>query len=112
MSNRRHSPRRLRTPFIEQWPQRQSDGSAQRPDEPVIGEVILGGMRMPLPRFGGILPASDSRGETESMNLLVGQCVVLVREIKRAEEIIDEIVQETAHILTARLELFGGASSQ
>jgi nitronate monooxygenase len=50
-----HAPHRtLRTPFVEQWLADEARGSEQRPDEPIIGEVTLGGTRMPLPRFGGI----------------------------------------------------------
>ena len=91
--------RTLRTPFVERWLPQEVRGSEQRPDEPVVGEVTFGGMRMPLPRFGGIPPASDAKGEIESMDFLAGQCVGLVREIKPAAEIIREIVQEAARIL-------------
>ena len=97
--------RTLRTPFVEQWLPQEMRGSEQRPDEPVVGEVTLGGTRMPLPRFGGIPPASDAKGEIESMDFLAGQCVGLVREIKPAAEIIREIVQEAARVLKQKAAL-------
>jgi NAD(P)H-dependent flavin oxidoreductase YrpB (nitropropane dioxygenase family) len=97
--------RTLRTPFVEQWLPQEMRGSEQRPDEPVVGEVTFGGMRMPLPRFGGIPPASDAKGEIESMDFLAGQCVGLVREIKPAGEIIREIAQEAASILKQKAAL-------
>ena len=98
-----HAPHRtLRTPFVEQWLADEARGSEQRPDEPIIGEVTLGGARMPLPRFGGIPPARDASGEIESMDFLAGQCVGLVQEIKPAAEIVREVVRQAAQILADR----------
>jgi len=95
--------RTLRTPFVEEWLPEEQRGSEQRPDEPVIGEVTLGGARMPLRRFGGIPPARDATGEIDSMDFLAGQCVGLVREIKPAGEIVREVVEEAARVLKGRL---------
>ena len=86
-------------PFVEKWLEDEKRGSEQRPDEPLIGEVTFGGMRTPLPRFGGIPPAKDATGEIDSMDFLVGQCVGLLNEIKSAAEIVREIVQRAGHIL-------------
>ena len=94
--------RTLRTPFVEQWLPEEQRGSEERPDEPVIGEVTLGGSRMPLRRFGGIPPARDATGQIESMDFLAGQCVGLVREIKPAAEIVRELVQGAALVLRER----------
>jgi len=94
--------RTLRTPFVEQWLADEKRGSEQRPEEPLIGEVTMGGTRMPLPRFGGIPPAWDATGEIESMDLLAGQSAGLVREIKPAAETLREIVQQAERILTER----------
>jgi NAD(P)H-dependent flavin oxidoreductase YrpB (nitropropane dioxygenase family) len=84
--------RTLRTPFVEHWLSDEKRGSEQRPDEPIIGEVTLGGIRMPLPRFGGLPPSRDTTGDIESMDFLAGQCVGLVRDIKPAGEIVREMV--------------------
>ncbi|HZO55967.1 MAG TPA: nitronate monooxygenase, partial [Bryobacteraceae bacterium] len=94
--------RTLRTPFVERWLAEEKRGSEQRPDEPIIGEVTLGGMRMPLPRFGGIPPARDATGDIESMDFLAGQSVGMVREIKPAAEIIRDIVEQAARVLKER----------
>jgi len=94
--------RTLRTPFVEQWLQDETRGSEQRADEPIVGEISLGGMRMPLPRFGGIPPARDATGEIESMDFLAGQCVGLVRAIKPAAEIIREVAQQATQIIADR----------
>jgi NAD(P)H-dependent flavin oxidoreductase YrpB (nitropropane dioxygenase family) len=92
----------LRTRFVERWLPDEKRGSEERPDEPVVGEVTLGGVRLPLPRFGGIPPARDATGEIESMDLLAGQCCGLVRDVKPAAEIIREMVDEAARILLER----------
>ena len=94
--------RTLRTPFVEKWLEDEKRGSEQRPDEPLIGEVTFGGIRTPLPRFGGIPPARDATGEIESMDFLAGQCVGLLNEIKSAAEIVREIVQQAGQVLAER----------
>lgn len=99
--------RTLRTPFVERWLPEEQRGSEERPDEPVIGEITLGGARMPLSRFGGIPPARDATGEIDSMDFLAGQCVGLVREIKPAAEIVREIVEDAAQVLKRRVEQVG-----
>jgi len=95
--------RTLRTTFVEQWLSNEKRGSEQRADEPIIGEVTLGGNRVPLRRFGGIPPASDAVGDVESMDFLAGQAVGLVQEIKPAGEIIREVAAQAEHTLTTRL---------
>jgi NAD(P)H-dependent flavin oxidoreductase YrpB (nitropropane dioxygenase family) len=91
--------RTLCTDFIRQWLPQEQRGSEQRSDERTIGEITLGGMRMPLPRFGGIPPARDATGELESMDFLAGQSVGLVHAIKPAADIVREVVQDAATIL-------------
>ena len=91
--------RTLRTDFVRQWLPQEQRGSEQRGDEPIIGEITLGGMRMPLPRFGGIPPARDATGDLESMDFLAGQSVGLVHGIKPAADIVREVVQGAATIL-------------
>ena len=95
--------RTLRTPFVERWLPEEKRGSEQRADEPIIGEVTLGG-RIPLPRFGGIPPARDATGDIDSMDFLAGQCSGLVREVKPAAVIVREIVEEAVRILTERVQ--------
>jgi nitronate monooxygenase len=91
--------RTLRTPFVEQWLPEEHRGSEQRPDEPIIGEATLGGMRVPMPRFCGFPPARDTTGDFDSMDYLAGQSVGLVRQIKPAGEIIHEIIEQASSII-------------
>jgi len=95
--------RTLRTPFVERWLPEEKRGSEQRSDEPIIGEISLGGVRTPLARFGGIPPARDATGDVESMDFLAGQSVGLVQEIKPAAEIVREVVEQAARVLAERV---------
>lgn len=97
--------RTLRTRFVEDWLSQEARGSEHRGDEPVIGQVNLGGVMRPVPRFGGVPPASDTSGEIESMALLCGQSVGLVHEIKPAAEIVRGIVSDANRILRDRAAL-------
>lgn len=55
-------------------------------------------------RFMGLPPSNNATGEIESMALLAGQCVGLVREIKPAAEIIREIVEGARSLVEQRLK--------
>ena len=59
-------------------------GQESRADEPVIGHTVIADQQMPLQRFMGFPPNVDATGDIESMDLLAGQGVGLVREIKPA----------------------------
>jgi NAD(P)H-dependent flavin oxidoreductase YrpB (nitropropane dioxygenase family) len=83
--------RTLRTPFVEQWLGREARSQESRADEPVIGHTVIAGQHMPLQRFMGLPPNVDATGDIESMDLLAGQGVGLVREIKPAAEIVREL---------------------
>lgn len=94
--------RTLRTPFVEQWLADEKRGSENRSDEPVIGEVTLGGMRVPLQRFATIPPGRDAEGDIESMSLLAGQSAGLVHEIKPAAGVIGEMVEQASEIFAEK----------
>jgi nitronate monooxygenase len=95
--------RTLRTRFVEEWLQEESRGSEQRSDEPIVGETLLGGQRIPLLRFMGIPPSTDATGDIESMGLLAGQSAGLVSEIKPAADVIRELVEGAKRIIEGRL---------
>ena len=95
--------RALRTAFVEEWLPREPRGGEQRPDEPVIGETTFAGQRMPVQRFFAAPPTADTAGDIESMALLAGQSVGLVREIRPAAEIVRELVEGASRIIEQRL---------
>lgn len=95
--------RTLRTAFVNEWLKDEARGSEQRPDEPVIGEAVFGGQRMPLLRFMGFPPSVEATGDIESMGLMAGQSVGLVHEIKPAALIVKELVEGARQIIEQRL---------
>src|SRR3990172_66427 len=100
--------RTIRRAFVEEWVGKEERGNESRPDEPVIGETRIGGQPVPVVRFKGFPPSKDARGDIESMNLLAGQCVGLVNEIKPAATIVRELVEGARRIVEQRLNGFMG----
>jgi nitronate monooxygenase len=93
----------LRTAFVEQWRGQEARGQEARPDEPEVGRTVIAGQSMPVLRFMGFPPNGDARGDIESMDLLAGQSVGLVGQIKPAGEIVHELVEGARRIVTQRL---------
>jgi NAD(P)H-dependent flavin oxidoreductase YrpB (nitropropane dioxygenase family) len=58
---------------------------------------------MPVLRFMGAPPNAEASGDIDSMDLLAGQGVGLVREIKPAGQIVHELVEEAGQIIAQRL---------
>ena len=99
-----NSPHRtLRTAFVEQWLGQEARGQESRPDEPAVGRTVIGGQAMPVLRFMGFPPNGDVSGDIDSMDLLAGQGVGLVREIKPAGQIVQELAKEASQIISQRL---------
>jgi nitronate monooxygenase len=95
--------RTLRTAFVRQWLGQEGRGQESRPDEPVVGRTVIGGQPMPVLRFMGFPPNSDASGDIDSMDLLAGQSVGLIREVKPAGEIVSQLVEEARQIISQRL---------
>ena len=64
---------------------------------------MFSGQRVPVLRFMGFPPSTDATGDIESMDLLAGQSVGLVREVKPAGQIVRELVEEARQIISQRL---------
>lgn len=92
--------RTLRTPFVERWLPEEKRRSEQRPDEPHIGETIIGGQPMLLRQFMGFPPTPETTGDLESMDFLAGQSVGLVTQIKPAAQVIQELMEDAQQLLT------------
>jgi NAD(P)H-dependent flavin oxidoreductase YrpB (nitropropane dioxygenase family) len=95
--------RTLRTPFVEQWLGREARGQESRRDEPVVGRTVIAGQAMPVLRFVSMPPNGEASGDIDSMALLAGQDVGLVREIKAAGQIVHELVEEARQIISQNL---------
>jgi NAD(P)H-dependent flavin oxidoreductase YrpB (nitropropane dioxygenase family) len=96
--------RTLRTAFVQQWLGREARGQESRADEPVLGRSVIGGQAMTVLRFMGFPPNCDASGDIDCMDLLMGQGVGLVREIKPAGQIVHELVAEARQIIS-RLQI-------
>jgi NAD(P)H-dependent flavin oxidoreductase YrpB (nitropropane dioxygenase family) len=95
--------RALRTPFVQQWLGQEARAQESRPDEPLVGQTVIGGQSMPVLRFASFPPNCDANGDIDSMSLLAGQCVGLVRVIKSAGQIVRELVEEARQIISLQL---------
>jgi enoyl-[acyl-carrier protein] reductase II len=88
---------------VEQWLGREARGQESRPDEPAVGQTVIGGQAMPVVRFVSVPPNAEASGDIDSMALLAGQGVGLVRAIKPAGQIVHELVEQTQQIIAQRL---------
>jgi len=95
--------RTLRTAFVQQWLGQEGRGQESRPDEPVVGRTVIGGQPLPVLRFMGFPPNSDAQGDIDSMDLLAGQGVGLIHEVKPAGQIVGELIAEARQIISQRL---------
>jgi NAD(P)H-dependent flavin oxidoreductase YrpB (nitropropane dioxygenase family) len=88
---------------VEQWLGREARGQESRPDEPAVGQTVVGGQTMRVLRFMGLPPNGEASGDIDAMDLLAGQGVGLVHEIKSAGQIVHELVEEARQIIGQRL---------
>lgn len=95
--------RTLRTRFVEQWLGNESRTQESRPDEPVIGKTWISGREIPIQRFMSIPPSARVSGDIDSMALLAGQAVGLVKEIKPAATIVRELAEGASRLIEQRL---------
>jgi NAD(P)H-dependent flavin oxidoreductase YrpB (nitropropane dioxygenase family) len=95
--------RTLRTAFVEQWLGQEARGQESRLDEQAVGQTVIGGQAMPVLRFLSVPPNGEASGDIDSMALLAGQGVGLIREIKPAGQIVHELVEEARQIISQRL---------
>jgi hypothetical protein len=61
--------------------------------EDVVGEVEVGGRRLPVPRFSVVAPNRSTRGRIEAMALYAGESVGAVRRVQPAAEIVLELAR-------------------
>jgi NAD(P)H-dependent flavin oxidoreductase YrpB (nitropropane dioxygenase family) len=91
--------RTLKTPFVSEWVPRESEMQDSSRGQPVIGRSIIGGSEIPVQRFASLPPNRDATGDIESMALLAGQSVGLVRDIRPAGEIVREMVEGATRLI-------------
>jgi NAD(P)H-dependent flavin oxidoreductase YrpB (nitropropane dioxygenase family) len=83
--------------FSVMWPDaphrvlRSSVEAADAIEAEMVGEVELGGEKVPVPRFSVIAPGRRASGAIEAMALYAGEGVGAVREVRPAAEVIREL---------------------
>ncbi|HYF25763.1 MAG TPA: nitronate monooxygenase [Baekduia sp.] len=75
---------------------RSSLDAAERLDVETAGELVVGGMRLPAPRFGSLPPTEGSSGALDAMPLYAGQSVEGVRRVEPAGAIVAELARGAA----------------
>ncbi len=97
------SMRVIRNRVVNEWITREHE--VVYPPEPgeLIGQTILSGKSVPLPKFSSLPPTPDATGDFEEMALIAGESAGLVKEIKPAGEIVHGMMQEARQIIEHRL---------
>jgi enoyl-[acyl-carrier protein] reductase II len=88
---------------VNEWITREQE--VVYPPEPseLIGQTILSGKPVPLPKFSSLPPTPDATGDFGEMALIAGEGVGLVKEIKPAGEIVHGMMEEARQIIEYRL---------
>lgn len=104
------NPMRLhRNRVVAEWTDRLAEVPTDRSDQPEIGRTQFLGQEHIKLKFDVMLPVPATTGDFEEMPWLMGQGVGQIREIKPAGEIVSEMVQDAAAILS-RLSSAGSTS--
>jgi NAD(P)H-dependent flavin oxidoreductase YrpB (nitropropane dioxygenase family) len=93
----------LRNRVANQWVGRESAIPAPVEPPELIGHTVLGGNRIPLPKFSALLPTPETTGDFDEMCMVMGESVGLIKDIKPAGEIVREMAEEAEWIIQERL---------
>jgi hypothetical protein len=66
-----------------------------------VGEMSIGGVRMPVPKFSIPSPTRDTTGTVEAMALYAGESVGAVTGVLSAAEVIAELAEGAERLLRA-----------
>jgi enoyl-[acyl-carrier protein] reductase II len=98
--------RGLRNAIVREWEKRDEPApyKANPPEtQPIVGQAIVYGSAMPMPRFLGLPPTREFSGDFEQMSLLAGESVGLTNSIRPAGDLVAEIAQTAEAIVNQRL---------
>jgi enoyl-[acyl-carrier protein] reductase II len=91
----------LKTRIVKEW-----DGKPDAPSspegQPIVGEMDVLGMTMPIQKFSNLLPMGGATGDVEEMPLLAGQGVGQVKDLPPAGHIVEAMMAQ-ADALLARM---------
>ncbi len=93
----------IRNRVVNEWITREDEVVyASEPTE-FIGQTILAGKPVPLPKFSALLPTPETTGDFEEMCFVGGESAGLVKDIKPAAEIVHEMMEQARQIIEQRL---------
>jgi hypothetical protein len=78
---------------------RSSIAAAEALDEDLIGEMLAGDARLPVPRWSIHCPGIETTGQVDAMTLYAGESVADVHGIQPAAEIVDELANDARRAL-------------
>ena len=84
---------------VEEYEGRLADVPTERSGEAVIGHTTFLGQPHEKRRFDVILPTPDTTGDFDEMMWLMGQGVGLVRDIRPAAQIVEEMMADAGRIM-------------
>jgi NAD(P)H-dependent flavin oxidoreductase YrpB (nitropropane dioxygenase family) len=99
----------LTSAFSVMWPDaphrvlRSCVEAAEAVKDDVVGEMAIGGMQMPVPRFSVPSPSRHTTGNIEAMALYAGESVGAVTGIVSAGEVVRELAEGAERLLRAAL---------
>lgn len=89
----------IKNAVVREFTGREEEVPTDTSNEPVIGKSTFLGQEFILRRFTNFPPIPTTEGDLEEMPLLSGQSVGLIKELKPAAEIIDEMMEQAASII-------------
>ncbi|MBI1815048.1 MAG: nitronate monooxygenase [Deltaproteobacteria bacterium] len=94
--------RALRNSVIDEWERAGRPPSGERPHEgEIIGELRLGELKIPVPRYASMPAGTGFTGEVEKTVLYAGQSCGLIRDVRPAADIVAQIAREAEETLRA-----------
>ncbi len=99
----------LTTAFSVMWPDaphrvlRSCVEAAGAVKDDIVGEMSMGVMRMPVPKFSVPSPSRDTTGTIEAMALYAGESVGAVTAVVFAAEVVRELAEGAERLLRATL---------
>ena len=96
----------LTTTFSVMWPDaphrvlRSCVDAAEAAEGDTVGEMAMGVMRMPLPRFAVPCPTRTTTGHIGAMALYAGQSVGAVEKVQSAAEVVRELADGAERLLS------------
>lgn len=75
-------------------------GAGSAAGDEAMGTTLMGGERLPLPRFSAILPTRDFEGDIEYACLTAGQSIGNIDAIRPAAEIVQAMTDEAIDVIS------------